>query len=231
MGGEIYSEGISLKNKRQSNMDRLLLCENIVADMQLFLAAVCDGVGSTRDGAYAAAQTLKLLQDWFYSLNDTESLGLHFLLSMKKINIELSEQILHQRLEAATTFSGILLAENQYYLVHVGDSRIYGWKNGCIKQLTQDCVSEQGELSSYLGRKISAAFLYCEGKNEYEKYLLCTDGFYRRIDRKLLNTQLMLLRKRNVRKTLKLLTEAVILGGEKDNVTVALIINERGGEG
>ena len=41
----------------------------------------------------------------------------------------------------------------------------------------------------------------------------------------------MLLRKRNVRKTLKLLTEAVILGGEKDNVTVALIINERGGEG
>ena len=81
-----------------------------------------------------------------------------------------------------------------------------------------------------MGRKRSAAFLYCEGKNEYEKYLLCTDGFYRRIDRKLLNTQLMLLRKRNVRKTLKLLTEAVILGGEKDNVTVALIINERGGE-
>ena len=78
MGGEIYSEGISLKNKRQSNMDRLLLCENIVADMQLFLAAVCDGVGSTRDGAYAAAQTLKLLQDWFYSLNDTESLGTSF---------------------------------------------------------------------------------------------------------------------------------------------------------
>jgi len=38
MGGEIYSEGISLKNKRQSNMDRLLLGGNIVANMQLFLA-------------------------------------------------------------------------------------------------------------------------------------------------------------------------------------------------
>ena len=33
MGGEIIAEGISLKNKRQSNMDRLLLCENIVADI------------------------------------------------------------------------------------------------------------------------------------------------------------------------------------------------------
>ena len=91
MGGEIYSEGISLKNKRQINMDRFLLCKNVVADMQLFLAAICDGVGSTRDGAYVAAQTLKLLQDCFYSLNDTESLGFHFLLNMKKINIELYE--------------------------------------------------------------------------------------------------------------------------------------------
>ena len=92
-------------------------------------------------------------------------------------------------------------------------------------------VYQSREHSVRIWAERSAAFLYCEGKNEYEKYLLCTDGFYRRIDRKLLNTQLMLLRKRNVRKTLKLLTEAVILGGEKDNVTVALIINERGGEG
>ena len=230
MGGDIYSEGISLKNKRQSNMDRLLLCENTVMDMRLFLAAVCDGVGSTRDGAYAAEQALKMLQCWFYSLKDTESIGLHFLLSMKKINMGLSEQILRQRLEAATTFSGILLAEDRYYLVHAGDSRIYGWKKGCIKQLTQDCVSEQGALSSYLGRKRSAVFLYCEGKNEYEKYLLCTDGFYRRIDKKLLEERLAVVRKKNVRKTLKLLTEAVILNGEKDNVTLGLIINERGGE-
>ena len=230
MGGDIYSEGISLKNKRQSNMDRLLLCENAVADRQMFLAAVCDGVGSTRDGAYAAAQVLKLLQDWFYSLNDTESIGLHFLLSMKKINSELSDLISVQRLDAATTFSAILLTNDQYYLVHVGDSRIYGWKNGCIEQLTQDCVSEQGALCSYLGRKKSAAFLYSEGKNCYQNYLLCTDGFYRRMDMAFLNEQLMLVQKRNVRKILKRLTDAVILKGEKDNVTAALIIKERGGE-
>ena len=230
MGGDIYSEGISLKNKRQSNTDRLLLCENAVADRQIFLAAVCDGVGSTKDGAYAASQALKMLQTWFYLLNDTESLGLHFLLNMKKINSELSDLILMQGLDAATTFSSILLTNDQYYLVHVGDSRIYGWKNGCIEQLTQDCVSEQGALCSYLGRKKSAAFFYSEGKNCYQNYLLCTDGFYRKMDMTFLNDQLKHVQKRNVRKILKRLTDAVIMNGEKDNVTAALVIKERGGE-
>lgn len=230
MGGEIYSEGISLKNKRPNNMDRLLLCENTVADMRLFLAAVCDGVGSTRDGAYAAEQALKMLQNWFYSLKDTESLGLHFLLGMKKINMGLSEQILCQQLEAATTFSGILLAKDRYYLVHAGDSRIYGWKNGCIEQLTQDCISEWGALCSYLGRKKSADFLYSEGRNCYQKYLLCTDGLYKRMDMAFLNEQLSHNSKRNIQKTLKQMANAVIVKGEKDNITAALVINERGGE-
>lgn len=230
MKQDIYGEGISLKNKRQSNMDCLLLCENTNMDIPIFLAAVCDGVGSTRDGAYASAQTLKMLQQWFYSLEHTQSIGLNFLLSMKKINIELSRQIIKNRLEAATTFSAILLADDQYYLVHVGDSRIYGWKEGRLEQLTQDCVSDRGELCSYLGREKSAAFMYYEGKNSYEKYLLCTDGLYKRMDRRFLTDQLERAARKNLKKTLKILTDAVISNGEQDNITAALIINERGGE-
>lgn len=230
MKQDIYGEGISLKNKRQSNMDCLLLCENTSMDIPIFLAAVCDGVGSMKDGAFASEQTLQMLKRWFYSLEHMESLGLNFLLSMKKINIELSRQIIKNRLEAATTFSGILLAGDQYYLVHVGDSRIYGWKDGSLEQLTQDCVSDRGELCSYLGREKSAAFLYCEGKNCYDKYFLCTDGLYRRMDMRLLSDQLAKVRKKNIEKIIKQLTDFVISEGEKDNITIAIVANERGGE-
>ena len=231
MKRSIYSAWISLKNKRLSNMDGLLLCEKTVRDIPIFLAAVCDGVGSTQDGAYAAAQTLIMLHKWFYVLEQTESLGLHFLSRMKKINTELSRQILNQDLKAATTFSAIFMTPDWYYLIHVGDSRIYGWKDRCLVQMTQDCVTSQGELCSYLGQEKSADFMYCEGRNEYQKYLLCTDGLYKRMDPEFLKEQMARVTKRNMKKIQKVLVNSVISGGEQDNITVAIIINEEGGQG
>ena len=43
-------DGISIQNKRTTNMDSLLIKEKQIAGEKLYIAALCDGVGSTEDG-------------------------------------------------------------------------------------------------------------------------------------------------------------------------------------
>lgn len=54
-----FYDGISLQNGRSVNMDSLLLDSWQVGDEELCLAAVCDGVGSLTDGAFAASSAAR----------------------------------------------------------------------------------------------------------------------------------------------------------------------------
>jgi serine/threonine protein phosphatase PrpC len=69
-------DGLSLQNGRGSNMDSLLLSEREIERRTVLLAVVCDGVGSTRDGAFAAAFSAKAMSEWFAGLADIERVGL-----------------------------------------------------------------------------------------------------------------------------------------------------------
>ena len=59
--------GLSDGNLRQSNMDSLYVQERRIAGEAALLAVVCDGVGSTSDGAYASALATESLEAWFGS--------------------------------------------------------------------------------------------------------------------------------------------------------------------
>ena len=61
-------DGMSLQNKRKSNMDSLLLKERRIDGQNVYLAVVCDGVGSLENGGFAAATAVRLLSDWFDSV-------------------------------------------------------------------------------------------------------------------------------------------------------------------
>ena len=227
MSGMAYVyDGMSLRNGRGVNMDSLLLKSRSIQGTELCLAAVCDGVGSLADGAYAASSAVRMLSNWFENLEDTARLGLRLRDYVLSVNLAIVTKARNKQMETACTLSCLLLWDGQYCIVHVGDSRIYIWEGGVLRQLTHDQVRE-GRLTSAVGHRTNTDIFYTEGTcGAGQRFLLCSDGLYKRMDPALLSAAMQRLSRRNLQKTLRQLTDYVIDQGEQDNVSVALLMND-----
>ena len=143
-----------------------------------------------------------------------------------------------------TTFSGILFVNNEYVLVHVGDSRIYHLDSELI-QLTND--------HTFVAREISRGTLTVEqaktdkrrnlllqcigasqnvepqvvcGKTQKGAYMLCSDGFRHEISESEIYESLNpvnLINKDAMHNNTKYLIKQVKKRDERDNISVILI--------
>ena len=94
-----------------------------------------------------------------------------------------------------------------------------------LRQLTEDHVRE-GRLTAAVGHR-EQTDIYCAG-GEYvpgQRFLLCSDGLYKRMDMDLLARSLRELHRRGLQKTLRQLTQYVVDQGERDNISAALLID------
>lgn len=220
-----HYDGISITNQRTTNMDSLLLKEQMIEGETVYLAVVSDGVGSTKDGAYASATAIKMLGAWFAEQDELERIELRLRSCVLQINQTILKSAAQYQLNTAATLSVLLLARRRYYIVHLGDSRIYGWQKENITLLTQDQVSETGKLTSCLGHMTRPQIIYNEGEANKTSFLLCSDGLYKRMSPGFLTEQLKKLTNKNMKKTLEKLAQYAIERGEKDNITLALILS------
>ena len=218
----IYS-GVSLQNKRSSNMDSLILKTKYIDKMSALLAVVCDGVGSLSEGAFASAIAARTLSAWFDAIDSTQRIGLKMRDTILQINTEITIRAQEQNIQTASTLSALLFVENMYYIVHVGDSRIYCHDGGNLFSLTNDDVTEQGKLAAYIGQGESMALQYTEGAAEGKTFLICSDGLYKRMDNQELVTRIKADNMRVVKESVLALTEYVIGKGEQDNITIAVM--------
>ena len=218
-----FYDGISLQNQRAVNMDALLLKERVLGETKIYIAVVCDGVGSMRDGAYAAVTIVKLLSEWFDQLESTRRIGLQLRDKMREINRTIYLTAQSRCLQTAATASALLLSQDQYFIAHTGDSRIYSWQDGILLALTQDQVSESGKLTACLGRWPEAQLFYNEGLLRESLFLLCSDGLYKRMDGDYLCQELQRTGRKHLRKTMEHLAQYVIARGEADNISLALL--------
>lgn len=220
-----YCFGISIRNKRKTNMDGLLICERAIDGSLVRLSAVCDGVGSTKDGAVASAKVIAEVNDWFFSLQSTECIGTAFLEAMRLISISVSDFIEMNNLSAATTFSAVIVTKERYHIIHLGDSRIYLLGQEGLTQITRDSVNKDGALTSYIGRPDSAFFDYYEGCNSEIAFLLCSDGLYKRLDVEVIEQQLLGISPKRIEQITETLTRLAVENGESDNITISIILN------
>lgn len=219
-------DGISLTNGRAVNMDSLLLKSRTVAGTEVCLAAVCDGVGSLADGALSAQWAVQMLYNWLENLEDAEELGARLRDYVQTMNLAIRTKAQKQQVETACTLSCLLLWRQWYCLAHVGDSRIYLWEQGALRQLTQD-QARRGRLTQAMGHREHVTVFFQQGEQRGEqRFLLCSDGLYKRMEPETLGSCMARLNRRSLQKALRQLTEHVISQGERDNISAALLIKD-----
>lgn len=219
-------DGISLANGRAVNMDSLLLKSRTVAGTEVCLAAVCDGVGSLADGALSAQWAVQMLYNWLENLEDAEELGARLRDYVQTMNLAIRTKAQKQQVETACTLSCLLLWRQWYCLAHVGDSRIYLWEQGALRQLTQD-QARRGRLTQAMGHREHVTVFFQQGEQRGEqRFLLCSDGLYKRMEPETLGACMARLNRRSLQKALRQLTEHVISQGERDNISATLLIKD-----
>lgn len=220
-----YYDGLSLQNGRETNMDSILIKERELRDRRLCLAVICDGVGSMADGAFASAGVVRLLGEWLDTVTDVSRIGLRMRDRLLEIDREISDSADSMGLRTGTTVSALLLDGERYYIVHAGDSRIYNARNGSLERLTYDQVNN-GRLTSCIGRGSAPVLFYSEGSCREGRFLLCSDGLYKRMDTHVVERELANVERRSGKKVMQRLTQYVIDRGETDNISIAIVICE-----
>lgn len=221
--------GVSLQNGRQSNMDSLLLKSKSMGKRRALLAVVCDGVGSMADGAFTSGIAIQMLSEWFSKKASIHCAGLKMRDVVLEINAYVVSEARQKKLRTASTLSALLLIERNYYITHVGDSRIYSYKNGALSILTPDDVSQAGKLTACIGQKENIFLHYTEGAVADQTFLICSDGLYKRMDAAFMAAKLKAWNRRLIDDPIKTLPQYVIERGEQDNISLALVkIENRG---
>ena len=190
--------------RKKTNQDSVLL-ETAATDYgQVLLGVICDGMGGLARGEVASAILAKAFSNWFHRVfprllyggikaNAVRESWIDLLLEQ---NQKISEYGRNRNVSLGTTAVALLLVENVYYIINVGDSRVYYLKEG-INQMTADQTFVQREMD--LGRmtfeetKIHPKrnmLLQCVGASsviepdfctgEYQPdsvFMMCSDGF------------------------------------------------------
>lgn len=221
----VYYDGISVANKRKTNMDGVLLKRRRIGSEMVYIAVICDGVGSMADGEFASAEAIRLTGEWLDGLSDTRRIELKMLVLIKEINEAVFASGKEKGLKTASTYSALLLCGSRYYIVHVGDSRVYRQMHGELRKMTPD-HSAGGKLTSYIGKSGDMDVFYDEGDYNGELFLLCSDGLYKRVSSEQIGQVIAGINKKSTHGALKELVQIAIEHGEHDNISAAILLAE-----
>lgn len=185
------------------NQDSLTMQHILLQRGEGLLAVVCDGIGSLESAEEAGGIVVSRLTGWFYhegkELICRNSSKEQILLSLQEQIFQIQELLRYfqkkEQLQTGTTCSGILFVRNRYYLMHIGDSRIYQFskpirifgrevirQKHCVRCLTVDDGDNKGRLQKALGLAGTDRAIVQTGKIKRRSgFLVCTDGFYRKL--------------------------------------------------
>jgi len=183
---------------RQKNEDNF----GVFPDQGLFF--VTDGIGGMPAGDVASLIIVEVLPDLIKQrISHPEQLSSHqIIVHLKQALIDLSNRLLHQSKNKAgyagmgATLALVLVINNQCYIAHLGDSRVYLYSTNKLQQLTHDhslvhhllmanVISQEealnhpgkNQLVRYIGMEgTPAPDVICIPRRSGERLLLCTDG-------------------------------------------------------
>lgn len=236
---------------KDTNQDSILIKHAIYDHEEILMAIICDGMGGLAKGEVASASVIKKFEYWFTNElpSELEHIDLNVIsrkwtLMLRMINSRIREYGQKTGERLGTTFTGTLFINNQFMIVHVGDTRVYHI-GASAKQLTTDQTYvereiHKGTLTPEQAKtdKRRNMLLQCVGASACIRpqvilgevkpgsYLLCSDGFRHRIT----NEEILeackperISSRQDMEKQSRQLVSLVKKRGEKDNISVILI--------
>lgn len=237
--------------QREQNEDRcypdpnrpnpLLTPELVQRKGQLFIVA--DGMGGMAAGEVASQMAVETVVKEFYGGSDRIGPGENLVLAVKSANFQIYNYASGSELlnGMGTTTTALVVTDGEAHIAHVGDSRAYLYREGRLRQVTEDhsWVAEQvkaGILTEEQARVHPSRHLLARALGTQphvqvntvalslrpgDLLLLCTDGLTSHLtDRQITKVISANASPRAICETL--VAEANQRGGE-DNVTVIVI--------
>lgn len=203
---ELWAAAISDAGiKKDKNQDSVMLKIAQSSYGKIGLAVICDGMGGLSNGELASATMINAMGKWFATQfpailpmpDRNQALYDSLWRVTADVDTKLRERSAAIGLQMGTTVSVLLLIDSEYYIFHVGDTRVYLNNGQSLYQLTKDHTYVQQEIDS--GRMTTeeaehspkrSVLLQCVGAGvkmtpEFSKgqvlqnslFLICSDGF------------------------------------------------------
>jgi protein phosphatase len=246
-----YAGQTDVGKKRDHNEDDLCLAP----EENLYMVA--DGMGGHASGEVASKMAVETISNFFQETSEDEEITWPYKMDRdlgyeeNRLNagIKLANMRIHETAEQnsaqrgmGTTIVALLFSGETAYLGHVGDSRIYRWRDGTLTQVTDDHsllndyikmkdLSEE-EIENFphknvivraLGMKESVEVdVNTETPQPGDVYLLCSDGLNAMTPDDEIE-QIMNEYVDDLETTCRKLIDSANNNGGNDNVTVALV--------
>lgn len=239
--------------RKLTNQDSLSIKKLRSNNQKMVFAVLCDGVGGLKQGEIASATVVDAFNAWLAnpvsSLHvkgdiNQEDVKCEWKKVIHKVNEKLKNYGRQNGISLGTTVVVMLLTERMYYVLNIGDSRVYEIKHE-VKQITKDQTLVEFELEKGIISQQEAKvdkrkhiLLQCVGASnqiipefivgETKKdavYMLCSDGFVHKITQKEMFQYLqpeVLVEKRGTKNNMEYLIELNKQRDEKDNISIAI---------
>lgn len=231
---------------RDSNEDMILvgitpvrdadICvEKDIAAEDRFCVLVSDGMGGHDNGEVASEHTLVQLRSAIMNKSaDWSSMEETFSATVCEIGSQLDAMSVEQGVSKSMgcTLTGLIFLDGKVYLVNVGDSRTYRYRDGFIRQMTVDqTLHERDGVDFPMGK----ALYSCIGANcmpdsvveeigeriiEGDRFVICSDGLTDMVSEEEIERMLV---SDNTESTGNALVEAARAAGGKDNISVIVL--------
>ncbi len=241
----------NIKNVNQDSFDVMTIKTKLG---RMVFAVVCDGMGGYTGGEIASASVVNAYRNWVLSrLHDMCNEGIIVESQIKRewndIAIKCSEKLRsygsENNMKPGTTLAAILITQTKYYVINIGDSRVYEIANE-LKRLTEDqtlvaaevregkITEEEAELDDrrnvlLWGIGVTER-LYPEFRIENTKpnavYMVCSDGFRHEINSEEIYQNLrpeIMLSEETMNRQIDHLIDIVKQRKEEDNITCVAI--------
>lgn len=243
--------GITDTGKVRENNEDVFIAEEVM-NGQFMIAGVIDGVGGYEGGEIASALTKDVI------LGELAAVGTDIITQLVIAFNLANEELLAKKLEdpklssmaCVATVAVIDRKNNQFHYIHVGDTRLYLFRDNSLVKISHDQsavgfledsgrITEEAAMQHLNRNQINQALGLETLEEKTEDYfetgtspflpgdvlLICSDGLTDLVDKKGITAVLSTSSKLQV-KAEKLIREANSAGG-KDNVTVVLAMNDK----
>lgn len=242
----IYSGISDVGLKRKINQDAIFFSSD--KGEKLYLFVVADGMGGHFNGEVASQAIVAGMRNWLddfskdhYDAKEFSGIMVSLRNKLEQINDEIYSKYNQQHICGSTCVI-LVIYQNMYGVISVGDSRVYLKRGLKVKSLMEDDVWENqigirenmdiriikthpnyGKLVHAVGiNKDVSISVKTDSLRPKDTFLLCSDGLYKYCEFKRMKKAMASVKKSNLEKQLHGLVEDVYKQGAKDNISIIM---------